>query len=101
MLDDNGHVLRMLRAQPVGHLDAGMGGAEGDVEMVRARQAVFDRIGEHLANHTAQRVFNQPVVAQHRFRHTLSSLLASPRERARRVGGFCCPVPPEPRLLRS
>ena len=63
VLEDDGHLLRILPEQPLGNAHAiGLGG-EGDVEMVLARQALFDGVDEHAAHYAAQRLLGQEIVA--------------------------------------
>ncbi|MPL92607.1 hypothetical protein SDC9_38718 [bioreactor metagenome] len=47
VLDHHGHFLGVARLQPLGHLDFGVAGVEGDEEVMRAGQAVFRDIGQH------------------------------------------------------
>src|SRR3546814_19730794 len=56
VLDDDRHLLRILRPEIVGNLDAGIGGAERDVEVMRARQAVARRTLQGVAHHGAQEI---------------------------------------------
>ena len=63
MLQDDGHLFRMLRAQPVRHAHAGGMGVELDEKMMVARQALLGGVGEHAAHHAAQRLLGQEIVA--------------------------------------
>ncbi len=63
VLQDNGHLFRILRAQPLGQPHAVGFGIEGDIEMMLAGQALFGRVGEHGAHHAAQRLLGQKVIA--------------------------------------
>ena len=64
MLQDDRHLLRILRAQPVRQPDALGGGVEGDEEMMLAGHAlVLAGFGQHVADHAAQRLLDQNVVA--------------------------------------
>ena len=45
VLQNNGHLFRILRAQPVGNAHAVAVGVEGDEEMVVAGQALFGGVG--------------------------------------------------------
>ena len=63
VLQDDGHLLGILRAQPVRHAHAVGVGVEGDVEMMVAGQALLGRFGEHAAHHAAQRLLGQEIVA--------------------------------------
>jgi len=46
-----------------------MAGAEGDVEMMIARQSVFGDLGQRLAHHGAQSRFHHHVILQNLFSH--------------------------------
>ena len=63
MLQDDGDLFRILRAQPLRHAHALGARIEGDVEMVLARQAFLGDVGEHLAHDVAQRLLGQKIVA--------------------------------------
>ena len=63
MLQDDGHLFRILRPQPVGNPHALGMGVEGDVKMMVARQAFLGGVGEHAAHHAAQRLLGQKIVA--------------------------------------
>ena len=69
VLQDDGHFVGILLAQARGNCHARRMGAEGDVEMVLAGQAVARRVGQNLANHAAQRVLNLKIVANQICRH--------------------------------
>ena len=65
VLQDDGHLLGILHAQPLGHAHALGGGVERDIEMVVARQAFFlDGLDENAAHHAAQRLLGQEIVAE-------------------------------------
>src|SRR5438045_2154966 len=55
MLEDDRHLLRILRQQPRRKLHALGGRQEGDEEMVLAREPVLGGIGQYTAQHPAQR----------------------------------------------
>ena len=63
MLQDDGDVLRMLRAQAVRHLHAVGLGIERDVEMMLAGQAVFRGVSQDVAHHAAQGLLGENIVA--------------------------------------
>ena len=79
----------------VGDLDRGLAGPESDVKMVLADDAALGEEAERLADHPLeQRLFHQLVELQ----KIGAQDLLLPREGSPdSVGGFCCPVPPEPR----
>ena len=64
MLDDDGHDAGIFGLQIFGDVDAVGAGAEGDVEMMRAGQAMFGDVVERGADDAAQRGFDHAVVAQ-------------------------------------
>ena len=64
-----GHLFRILRQQPRRQLHALGGGQEGDEEMMLAGQAVLGGVGQHAAQHAAQRVARQHVVSDMIGRH--------------------------------
>ena len=109
MLQHDGHFLGVTGQDMGGHLYSGETGAEGDVEMVIAQQAVADGDFQGLADHPAQGVFHHLVVAQRILDHDPPGLRRGARWRPhhrktgtplteRKWGEFCCPVPPGPRL---
>src|SRR6185503_7236434 len=53
MLEDDGHLVRVLRAQPVRHVHTVGFCVERYVEMMVPRQAFLGRVGEHAADHAA------------------------------------------------
>src|SRR5258707_14999152 len=63
MLEDDRHLLRILRQQPRRKLHALGGRQEGDEEMVLAGEPVLGGIGQYTAQHAAQRVARQYVVS--------------------------------------
>src|SRR5690606_12728480 len=63
VLKDDGHLLRILRAQPVRDAHAHRARVEGDVEMMISRQALFGRLGQYAAHHAAQGLLGQKIVA--------------------------------------
>ena len=69
VLEDDRHLFRILRQQPRRQLHALGLRHEGDEEMMLARQAMLGGIGQHLAQHAAQRVAGQHVVADMIGRH--------------------------------
>ena len=108
VLQHDGHFFRVLLAHARGELHAGRARVERDVEMMLARQrAGLGHIGQHAAHHRAQRLLGQEIVADvvdgHRICTVTSGANAKPiRFRpglsppAKRSGGFCCQVPPNP-----
>src|SRR3546814_12168452 len=72
-------------------------GAEGDVEMVAAGQAVLRDVDKRPAHHTAQGVFHHAIVSQTVAAHFLGHVaprpdcgrLILPRSEERRVGKEC------------
>jgi hypothetical protein len=62
VLQDDGHLFRVLREQPRRQLHAFGGRQEGDEEMMLAGQAVFGGIGQHAAKHPAQRIARQHII---------------------------------------
>ena len=69
MLQDDRHLLRVLRVHPRRQLHARGIGGEGDLEMMVARQALLGDVGEHGAHDAAQRGLRQDVVADMIDRH--------------------------------
>ena len=67
MLEDDGHLLRVLFAQAVRQANAGKIRPERDVEMVFARKPVLAGIDQHLAHDTLQGVLHQEIVADQVF----------------------------------
>src|SRR5476651_2225583 len=63
VLQNDGHLFRVLRAQPVGNAHAVAVGVERDEEMVVARQAFLGGVAEYAAHHAAQRLLGQKIVA--------------------------------------
>ena len=122
VLQDDGHLLGILHAQPVRHAHALGVGVERNVEMMIARQVLLlGDVGEHVAHHAAQRLLGQEIVAEMvghagsgvwrqdsrdaSAAHAPNAIPA--RRRAGRChnwnrrgenesGGFCCQVPPNP-----
>ena len=70
-LQHDRHFLRIPVAQAVGHFHLRMIGAEGDIEMMVARQACRRDRGQHAANDAAQGIFNNDIVAHQIFGHSL------------------------------
>ncbi len=77
--------------------------------MVRARQAFFADLSQHATHDAAQRIVDESVVVKAIVHivlepsrsigpHTIRVNLVTTPKRGREVGGFCCPVPPGPRL---
>ncbi len=65
VLQDDGHLLGILHAQPLRHPHALGVGVERDIEMVVAGQAfLLGRVREHGADHAAQRLLGQKIVAE-------------------------------------
>jgi hypothetical protein len=64
VLQDDGHLLRILRAQPRRDDHAGVVGPEGDIEMMLAGQAVDRGMGDRPRNHLAERLLGPFVVRQ-------------------------------------
>ena len=105
VLEHDRHLFRILGAQIVGQLHAGVGAAEGNVEMVRAGQALVGDLSQHAAHDAAQRIVDESVVVK-AIVHVVPELSRSIGLRIRRVNrvkarktlgrkweGFCCPVP--------
>src|SRR5258708_36209323 len=63
MLEDDRHLLRILRQQPRRKLHALGGRQEGDEEMVLAGEPVLGGIGQYTAEDPAQRVARQYVLS--------------------------------------
>src|SRR6478735_852301 len=59
VLQDDCHLLRILREQPRRQLDALGPGQKGDEEMVFARQAMRGGVGQYPPQHATQRVARQ------------------------------------------
>src|SRR5690606_4567466 len=95
VLKDDRHLFGIGLTQALRQRDAGMSRTEGDVEMMIARHTVASDPGEDRADDAAKGILNDLFVSQQILAHTLSAKPAA----GARVGGFCCPVPPEPRLL--
>ena len=85
--------------------DAGVGAAEGNVEMVRAGEAFLGHLRQHATDDAAQRVVDESVVVE-AIVHGLSEItrnIVGPRtirvnRGKQRISkskgeGFCCPVP--------
>jgi hypothetical protein len=72
VLQHDRHLLGILLAHPVGDLHAGRVGDEGDEEMVVAGQAGLGDFRQNLADHAAQRILHQNVIADHVFSHARS-----------------------------
>ena len=81
VLQDDGHLFRILRQQPWRNIHAFGGGQEGDEEMVLAGQAMLGGVGQHAAQHATQRIARQHIVSNMIGRHHKSSRFA------RRVSG--------------
>jgi hypothetical protein len=64
ILEDDGHLLRILLLEPLGDGNAVGDGIEGDVEMVLAREPVALDLGQHVTNHAAQGGLSEKVVSQ-------------------------------------
>ena len=63
MLQDDGHVLRILRPHAFGKPHAGRRGAEGDLEMMLAGKAILGDVGKHRAHDAAQGRLREDIVA--------------------------------------
>src|SRR3546814_6784117 len=74
MLQYDGHLARIAFAQNLRNLAVRMSGAEGDVEMVVARQAVSRHMDQGPPHHAAQRIFDHAIVAQARSEEHTSEL---------------------------
>src|SRR5260221_11551296 len=101
MLNDDGHLLGILREETTGDTYARGVGGESNEEMMLARQPGACHFGEHLADNTAKRVLRQNVVADKVLSHFSSMPSArntetGPRRPRKGSGGFCCQVPPNP-----
>jgi hypothetical protein len=59
MLEHDGHLLRVLVPQALRQAYARKFGAEGDVEMVLARQPVLAGVHENLAHDSLQRLLHE------------------------------------------
>src|SRR5580704_12437060 len=68
--------------------------AKRDVEMMRAGKTLGGGAGQGLAHHAAERGLDHLVVSQKVFHDRAAPAGLASSE----VGGFCCPVPPEPRV---
>ena len=93
VLEDDRHLLRIFLAQALRNADAGVVGAERDVEMMLPREPVAAASVSTLRTTPLQRVLDQEIVAD--------EVLAACQDRSRekeRSGGFCCQVPPNPAL---
>src|SRR6202043_2500268 len=63
VLEDDGHFLGILGAQALRHAYPRRTGVEGNIEMMIARQAALGGVLQHPAQHRAQRLLRQQVVA--------------------------------------
>src|SRR6185437_6037430 len=63
VLQDDGHLLGVLRLDPVGQAHALGAGVERDVEVVLAGQTLLRRVGQHVAHDAAQRLLGEKIVA--------------------------------------
>src|SRR3546814_15146759 len=90
MLQDDGHLARIAFAQNLRNLAVRMSGAEGDVEMVVARQAVSRHMDQGPPHHAAQRIFDHAIVAQAALSLFLGHVTSRPasccRSEERRLG---------------
>src|SRR3546814_2734369 len=77
VLDDDGHFVRILRAQMLRQPHVRMIGAECDVEMMVARQAMPADLDQRLAQHAAQRALDHSDVSQ-QISHEFGSIRPSP-----------------------
>src|SRR3546814_15406463 len=77
-LQHDGHLAGVARAQRVRNLAVEMIGAEGDVEMVAAGQAVLRDVDKRPAHHNAQGVFHHAIVSQTVAAHFLGHVAPRP-----------------------
>src|SRR3546814_7408367 len=89
MLQDDGHLARIAFAQNLRNLAVRMSGAEGDVEMVVARQAVSRHMDQGPPHHAAQRIFDHAIVAQAALARFLGHVTSSPASCCRCCRGYC------------
>ena len=78
VLQDDGHVLWILRTHALGHFNPFGASVEGDVEMVIAWQAAPGDVFEHSFHHAAERVLGEDVVADMIGGHGLVACCRSP-----------------------
>ena len=71
VLQDDGHFLRVLRPDPLRQFHAGMAGAEGDIEMVAAGQALHRDMLDRLRHDVAQRLLDPFLIGQQTVRPLL------------------------------
>ena len=64
VLQDDGHFLRILRADPLRDLHAGVIGAECDIEMVAAGQTLQSHVFDRLRHDVPQRLLNPFLIRQ-------------------------------------
>src|SRR6266404_2243066 len=64
VLQDDGHLLRILLMQPVGDAHARPVGVEGDIEVMVAGKAALSRLAQCLAHDPTQRLLDHAVISQ-------------------------------------
>src|SRR6185312_10300450 len=78
VLEDDGHLVRILRKQTRRKLYALGLGNEGDEEMMLARQPMHGGVGQDPAQHAAKRVARQYVITNMIGRHYRSHRISIP-----------------------
>ena len=59
MLHNHGHFFGVAIRKPIGNLDIGVHGVEGDEEMMLAGQAIFRDVVQHLADQATHGTMHQ------------------------------------------
>ena len=105
VLQDDRHLLRVAGLEMARDRHAGMVGAEGDVEVMAAGQALLGDHRERVLDHAPQRALDELAVVEGAGRRAgadgrnLEAAAGGTRPAPQgKLGGFCCPVPPGPRL---
>ena len=101
VLQDDGHLGRILRLEAGGDAHARMLRVEGDEEVVLAGQAGLRHLGKHFAHEAAQGVLGEHVVADEVFGHRREgSAAGAPLATKGKVEASvarCLRTPPRPR----
>src|SRR5690606_21300566 len=99
MLQDDGHLAGVAVPQSLGNVAVRMVGAESDVEVVVAWQAVPRHMDQGPPHHAAQRIFDHAIVAQAALARFLGHVTSSPAPCYCRCRGYCSLWPPSGALL--
>ena len=73
VLQHDRHLLGILFAHPVGHLNARRIRDESNEEVMVARQARLGDFRQYFADHATQRILHENVIADHVFGHRFAS----------------------------